>query len=78
MQGAKGLWNSKRGVFCMLLVICAMVLVITGSITGQSWLDFAKWIAVTLVFSHTATTALDQVIAGKGSTVAPTTPTTPS
>lgn len=78
MQGAKGLINSKRGVFCTLLVVMAMVLVITGSITGQSWLDFAKWVAVTLVTSHTATTALDKVIASKGATTTPTTSTTPS
>ena len=76
MQGAKGLWNSKRGVFCTLLVVMAMVLVITGSITGQSWLDFAKWVGVTLVTSHTATTALDRIVGGKGSAPAPTPPPT--
>jgi hypothetical protein len=74
MQGAKGIWNSKRGVFCTLLVVCAMILVITGSITGQSWLDFAKWIAVTLVFSHTTTTAIDQVLT-RNATTPPATPT---
>ena len=61
-QGVKGIWNSKRGVFCTLVVLCALVLVITGAITGQNWLDFAKWITVTLVPSHTATTGLEKVI----------------
>lgn len=78
MQGAKGIWNSKRGVFCTLLVVMAMVLVITGSITGQSWLDFAKWVAAFLVAGHTATTALEQVMGGKGSAPATTPPPTAS
>jgi hypothetical protein len=77
MQGVKGLLDSKRGVFCVLLVLCAMVLVIIGSITGQSWLDFAKWIAVTLVTGHTATTAIDQLIGGKEGSPAQGTPTPP-
>lgn len=75
MQGAKGIWNSKRGVFCTFLVLCALVLVITGAITGQSLLDFAKWIAVTLVFSHTATTGLQQVL-NKSAATSPPGPST--
>ena len=76
MQGAKDLLDSERGIFCVLLLIAATVLVIVGSISGQSWLDFMKWVAVTLVISKTATTAVQQFL-DKGSAPTPP-PTAPS
>ena len=74
MQGAKDLLDSERGIFCILVAVAATVLVIVGSITGQNWLDFMKWLSVALVTSKTATTALDQVLKqGSGSATAPPT-----
>lgn len=65
MQGAKDLIASERGFFCLLVLLSATVLAVVGAITGQSWLDFAKWLTLALVASKTATTAVDAVMATK-------------
>jgi hypothetical protein len=75
MQGAKDLFDSERGVFAILLLIAATVLVIVGSITGQSWLDFMKWVGLALIGFKTVTTGIQQFI-DKGSP--PTQPPTAS
>jgi hypothetical protein len=67
MQGAKDLIESERGIYCVFVLLTATVLVVVGSITGQSWMDLAKWIGLTLVGSKTVTTAIDQVLKSKGS-----------
>ena len=61
MRGAVDLLESERGIFCILLVLAVTLLAVLRVITGADWIDFAKWIAVTLVASKTVTTALDQV-----------------
>jgi hypothetical protein len=73
MQGAKDLIASERGIFCLLVLIAATMLAIIRIITGQSWLDFTKWLTITLVASKTATTAVDAVMAKKPMPVAPPT-----
>lgn len=55
MQGAKDLLASERGVFAVLLVLTITLLVVLGKLTGQDWLAFAKWIAITLIASKTIT-----------------------
>lgn len=62
MQGAKDLIDSERGIWCALVLVVAFALVIMKAITGQAWIDFMKWISITLVMSKTATTAIDQFI----------------
>jgi hypothetical protein len=64
MQGAIDLLESERGIFCILLIIAVTLLAALRIITGADWIDFAKWIAITLVASKTVTTALDQVKRG--------------
>jgi len=61
MQGAKDLIESERGVFCLLVLAAATVLAVVGTITGQSWLDFVKWLTITLVASKTATGAIETI-----------------
>lgn len=55
MQGITDLLSSERGVFCIVIVVTAGVLAGLGTITGGDWLDFAKWITMTLVASKTVT-----------------------
>lgn len=73
MQGAKDLIASERGVFCILVLVCVTVLAALSVITGADWLDFTKWLTVTLVGSKTVTTAIET---WKG-TPGPTTPAQP-
>ena len=73
MKGAKDLIESERGIFCLIVLIAATLLAIIRIITGQSWLDFTKWLTITLVASKTATTAVDAVMAKKPMPVAPPT-----
>ena len=59
MQGARDLADSERGIFCLLLLVAATALAVLKIITGADWLMFAKWLAVTLVASKTATGAIE-------------------
>lgn len=64
-QGAIDLLNSERGVLCVLLVIAVTVLVIVGKVSADDWLNYTKWIAITLVASKTVTSALETVASGQ-------------
>lgn len=59
MQGAKDLINSERGIFCLFLIAASSVFVMTGKMTTDAWITFAKWIAITLVASKTVTGAVE-------------------
>ena len=72
MQGIADLVESERGIFCLLVLVAATVLSIMRIITGADWLDFAKYLTVTLVGSKTITTAVDS-LKGNGKTPAPPT-----
>jgi hypothetical protein len=65
MQGGKDLIASERGFFCILVLVACSALAILHIITGGDWLDFAKWLVVTLVASKTLTGAVETI---KGST----------
>lgn len=73
-QGTIGLLNSKRGVFCLLIVALAFALVLLKQLTGAQWVDFAKWIAGILVAGHTATGAVET---WTGKNAAPVVPAQP-
>lgn len=73
-QGTIGLFNSKRGVFCLLVIVLAFALVVLHEITGQAWLDFAKWIAGILVVGHTATGAVETWTSKNAAPVVPAQP----
>ena len=80
MQGAVDLLESERGIFCLLALVAVTVLAALSVVTGADWLDFAKWLTVTLVGSKTITTAVDSL---KGNAPTPratraTPPPTPS
>jgi hypothetical protein len=75
MQGAVDLLESERGIFCLLALVAVTVLAALSVVTGADWLDFAKWLTVTLVGSKTITTAVDSL---KGNTASkPAPPSTP-
>lgn len=65
MQGAKDLIASERGVFCVLILIAVTILAILKVVSGTDWLDFTKWLTVTLVASKTVTGAVE-TWTGKG------------
>lgn len=58
-QGAIDLFDSERGLFCVLVLVAITVLVVLGKIDGAMWLEFAKWLTVTLVASKTVTAAVE-------------------
>ncbi len=59
MQGARDLLGSERGAFCVVLLLAATALVVLGKLDGSAWLEFMKYLAVTLVASKTVTSALE-------------------
>jgi len=63
MQGLKDLFASERGVFCITILLAATALAGLKIISGADWLTFAKWLAVTLVISKTATGAIETMTA---------------
>lgn len=74
MQGARDLADSERGIFCLLLLVAATALAVLKIITGSDWLTFAKWLAVTLVASKTATGTIETLM---GKSMAATPPPAP-
>lgn len=70
-QGLRDLAASERGVFCLGLLLAATILAALKVITGADWLTFAKFLALTLVASKTATGALE-TWTGNGPTSPPT------
>ena len=76
MIGATGLADltqSERGVFAILALVCATVLAVIGVLAIDNWLDFVKYLAVTLIASKTITTAVETFTTKK-----PQIPTPPS
>jgi hypothetical protein len=59
MQGAKGILNSKRGVFALFVIACATVLAAIRVITGDAWVDMAKYVSGFIIAGHTATSAVE-------------------
>lgn len=59
MDGLKDLSASLRGVFAMLLVVCATVLVGLDKLTGEQWLTFGEIIGVALIGGKTLTGVVD-------------------
>lgn len=64
--GLSDLLGSERGVFCMLMVIACTVLVVTGKLDGNQWLDFMKYLVGFLVASKTVTRAVELHATKKG------------
>jgi hypothetical protein len=58
-NGLTDLLASERGVFCFLALTACTVLVVLGKLTGDSWLDFMKYLVGFLVASKTVTTAVE-------------------
>lgn len=73
MDGVKGILNSKRGAFALFIVACATVLAAIHILTGAEWKDMVKWIGGFVIVGHTATTAVDSVMAKKPVPVQPPT-----
>lgn len=63
MNGAIDLLHSERGIFSLALILAVTVLAALSIVTGDQWIDFAKWIAITLVASKTVTTAVETIVA---------------
>ena len=59
MQGTKDLLDSERGVFCIVLTLASFVFVAIGKMTIDQWIEYTKWIAVTLVASKTVTGVIE-------------------
>jgi hypothetical protein len=65
MQGAKGILNSKRGVFALFVIACATMLAIVHVITGDAWIGLAKYISGFVIAGHTATSAVEKWVGDK-------------
>lgn len=63
MQGGRDLIASERGFLCIVLVLTSTVLALVGKIPADQWLEYTKWIAVTLVASKTVTGAVETMVA---------------
>lgn len=61
LQGLSDLLASERGVVFLLLMIVSLVLLMTGAITADQWIDFMKWGSVTLIASKAVTTAVETI-----------------
>lgn len=44
MAAVKDIWHSERGIIAIALIVASAVLAIIGTITGEAWLDYSKWI----------------------------------
>lgn len=64
-NGISDLLHSERGSFCALALIAGTVLAVVGRIDGTAWLEFTKWLSVTLVASKTVTTAVETYVTEK-------------
>lgn len=64
MQGVVDLLKSERGVFAIVLVVAATVLVLTGHLTVEDWLAYTKWVGTVIIASKTVTTAVGLLKAG--------------
>lgn len=62
MQGAKGIFASKRATFALFVLICATVLASFKIITGADWLDLAKFVTGFVVAGHTLSGVTDSVV----------------
>jgi hypothetical protein len=69
-QGVVDLFNSERGVLCVMLVIASTILIILKLLTPEQWLTYTQWICVTLVASKTVTGAIETL---RAQPVSPTT-----
>lgn len=49
----KSFWHSEKAVAVGLLVVGATVMVFTGEITPEEWMDYTKFLAVTYVGGKT-------------------------
>ncbi len=65
LNGIADLLHSERGVFCLLALVCATVLVVLGVFTTEQWIDFVKYLTGFLVASKTITTAVETVATRK-------------
>lgn len=61
MKGATDLLASERGIFCLVVLMAVTVLAVLSRITGADWLDFVKWLTITLVASKTLTGAVETI-----------------
>jgi hypothetical protein len=61
VKGFSDLLGSERGVFCVLALIVASLMVATGKLTPEMWLDFMKYLTGALVASKTVTTAVQHM-----------------
>lgn len=59
MRGIKGLLNSKRSVFAILVAALATTLVFLGKIDGGQWVGLMKFLSVALIAGHTFTGTTD-------------------
>lgn len=60
-QGAIDLVESERGLFCIVALVFATVLVALGKLPAASWLDFTKYLVGILVASKTVTGAIEHI-----------------
>lgn len=60
-QGAIDLFDSERGLFCVLVLFAITLLVVLGKLDGATWTDFAKYLVGVLVASKTVTGAIEQI-----------------
>lgn len=52
VQGFKDLLSSEHGLFGILIMICATVLVALGRLTVDQWVGFAEWIFTAYAGAH--------------------------
>ena len=62
MQGLIDLLASERGVAWLLLLAVTTVLFVMRLLGADQWIDFAKYITITLIASKTVTTAVETYV----------------
>lgn len=72
MGALKDLWQSERGLVTIALLTATTVLVITGNITPEQWLEYTKWAFMAYIASKTVTGAVQIATSAPSPDPAPT------
>lgn len=56
-------WLRERGVFVLVVLALAVVLVVLGLVDGASWVSLAKALGLAVVVGRTASSAVDRYVA---------------
>lgn len=61
MGALKNLWNSERGLVAIALAVASTIMVVTGLMTIDQWVDYTKWVFLTYAAAKTVTGTADLI-----------------